>query len=304
MMQENRRTTFHKSVMVNQVIEYLAPTAGKMYVDATFGGGGHTKAILDSDPTCKVIAIDWDMKAIERNAPELEQQYGNRLKVLWGNFGHLYKLLKKEKITQVDGILADFGTSQFQIHEKSGFSFQKDTPLDMRMSPAHQTTTAADIVNNASLEELITIFRKYGEEPQSRAIAQKIIQDRKIKQLNTTKQLVDLIDGLIPVKPFKAKRGIHPATKIFQALRITVNHELENIQSFLTAGIRFLAPRGRLVCISFHSLEDRIVKHFFKEHTDQLETITNKPITANEEELLANPSSRSAKLRAARKINH
>ena len=154
----DQTSTFHKSVLVQEVVTALAPQPGKTYVDVTFGGGGHTKAILDAEPTCSVIALDWDQKAIEQNAPPLEARYGKRFKVLWGNFAHLYKLLKKEGITQVDGILADFGTSQFQIHERAGFSFQTDSPLDMRMSPAHQHTTAADILNKASEQEIAHIL--------------------------------------------------------------------------------------------------------------------------------------------------
>ena len=297
----NPPNTFHKSVLVQEVLEALAPQPGKTYVDVTFGGGGHTTAILEAEPGCSVIAFDWDQKAIERNAPPLEERYGTRLKVRWGNFAHLYKLLKKEGITQVDGILADFGTSQFQIHERAGFSFQKDSPLDMRMSPAHQHTTAADILNKASEEEIAHILYVYGEEHLSRKIAHAIVDQRKKHPFQTTGQLVDLIESLIPVRIFKAKRGIHPATKTFQALRIAVNDELKNIEIFLKAALGFLAPGGRLVCISFHSLEDRMVKQFFRDHTGEFEILTPKPLIAQPEELAQNPSSRSAKLRAARK---
>jgi 16S rRNA (cytosine1402-N4)-methyltransferase len=301
---ENKESlpVFHKSVLVKEVLEHLAPSQGKTYVDATFGGGGHTRAILNAEPNCQVIAIDWDLKAIEQNAPSLTERYGNRFKILWGNFAHMYKLFKKEGITHVDGILADFGTSQFQIHERAGFSFQKDTPLDMRMSPAHQHTTAAMIINEASVHELIKIFSEYGEEPKSKTLAYAIVEERKKHPFETTGDLVDLVESLIPVKSFKAQRGIHPATKIFQALRIAVNSELDNIHSFLISSLRYLNHGGRLVCISFHSLEDRMVKNFFKEHQGELNTLTPKPVMAGPEELGVNPSSRSAKLRAAEKI--
>ncbi len=301
-MKNNTTPIYHKPVLIREVIEYLKPLPNKVYIDATFGGGGHTKAILDAEPGCKVIAFDWDQKAIEKNAPPLQEQYGERLKIIWGNFGLIYKLLKKERINAVDGILADFGTSQHQIHEKAGFSFQKDTPLDMRMSPAHQHTTAAGILNNAEVKELIHIFQEYGEEPMSKTIAYAIVEARKTTEFHTTKQLVTLIESLVNVKAFKAKRGIHPATKVFQALRIAVNHELENIQSFMSAGIRFLSPGGRFVCISFHSLEDRLVKRFFKEHESIAKNLTIKPVTASEDELALNLSSRSAKLRAVEKL--
>jgi 16S rRNA (cytosine1402-N4)-methyltransferase len=277
----------------------MAPKPNALYVDATFGGGGHSKAILAAEPTCRVIAFDWDMQAIERNAPSVQAAYNDRIKVIWGNFVHLYKLLKKEGITHVDGILADFGTSQFQIHERAGFSFQKDSPLDMRMSPAHQATTAADILNRCDEKELQIIFQDYGEEPLSRKIAHVIVEMRKRTPFTTTGQLVDAVESLVSVKAFKSQHGIHPATRIFQALRIAVNNELENIRLFLSSSIHLLAPGGRIVCISFHSLEDRLVKNFFRTHQDTLEILTTKPIIATEQERTNNPSSRSAKLRAA-----
>jgi 16S rRNA (cytosine1402-N4)-methyltransferase len=297
-----KQPTFHKSVLVNEVLQYLDPQPGKTYIDATFGGGGHTRAILDAEPQAKVIAVDWDIKAIERNAAPIQEAYGDRFKILWGNFAHLYKLLKKEGIKHVDGMLADFGTSQFQIHEKAGFSFQSDTPLDMRMSPAHQHATAATLLNECAEKELSWIIYEYGEEPMARKIASAVVEARKLKPFSTTGQLVTLIESLIPVRTFKAKRGIHPATKTFQALRIAVNSELENIDIFLKAAPGFLAPGGRIVCISFHSLEDRMVKQYFREHGDAFKILTPKPVTASPEELLINPSSRSAKLRAAQRI--
>lgn len=301
-MEKTQQPTFHKSVLMKEVLQTLNPQPGKVYLDVTFGGGGHTKAILDAEPGCSVVAIDWDIKAIEQNAPPLQEQYGDRFKILWGNFGQMYKILKKEGIKSVDGILADFGTSQFQIHEKEGFSFMKNTPLDMRMSPAHQHTTAADIVNDTSAEVLTRIFSEYGQEPMSRTIAQKIVAARKITPFKTTLQLAELIESIASFKTANTKRRTHPATRVFQALRIAVNHELENIHSFLITATRFLNRGGRLVCISFHSLEDRMVKRFFKEQTDQLESLTDKPITASDEELAVNLSARSAKLRAATKI--
>lgn len=169
------------------------------------------------------------------------------------------------------------------------------------MSPAHQRMTAADIINHYQEKRLANIFFAYGEEPRSRAIARAIVGTRTSKKILTTKQLVDLILTIIPVQ-HKRGRTIHPATKIFQALRIEVNHELENIKSFLAAGLKLLNSGGRLVCISFHSLEDRLVKNYFKEHTDKLTILTSKPIQARDEEVALNPSSRSAKLRAAERI--
>lgn len=296
------KETFHTSVLVSEVIQHLAPQPNKVYVDATFGGGGHTRAILEHEPNCSVIAIDWDLKAIERNAPALQEKYGDRFKILWGNFAHLHKLLKKEGIKSVDGILADFGTSQFQIHERAGFSFQKDSPLDMRMSPSHYTTTAADILNHADEKTLVEIFQDYGEEPMSRKIARAIVETRKHTEFETTGQLVEIIESLVSVPAYRARHGIHPATRTFQALRIAVNSELENIRIFLSSGFGFLNHEGRMVCISFHSLEDRIVKTFFKSQQSFCTILTPKPVTATEAELARNPSSRSAKLRAVVKI--
>ena len=144
------KSTYHIPVLTNEVLEYLNPQPGKVYVDATFGGGSHTRAILQHEPKCKVIAFDWDLVALEKNRNAVEQEYPGRVQFIWGNFAHIIRLLHKEGIEQVDGVLADFGTSQYQIHERPGFSFAKDTPLDMRMSPSHQKVTASDIINRAS----------------------------------------------------------------------------------------------------------------------------------------------------------
>lgn len=284
----------HKSVLVREVIEYLNPQPGGTYIDATFGGGGHTRAILASQPTCKVIGIDWDKQAILHNEEKMKEEFGDRFSMVWGNFAHLYKILKHKHISNVQGILADFGTSQFQIHEQAGFSFQKDTPLDMRMSPSHHRITASDVVNTMTEKELANIFFTYGEEVHARKIARLIVQERVKKHITTTQQLVSLIEHVIP----HYSRHTHPATKIFQALRIHVNEELKNITSFFAAAPGALAPQGRLVCISFHSLEDRMVKIFFREQSTVFTTLTAKPVTAREDELAVNPSSRSAKLRA------
>jgi len=276
----------------------MAPGPFNTYVDATFGGGTHTRALLESESTCKVIAIDWDLKAIELNAPSLKAEFGERFTMVWGNFAHLKYLLKKEKIATVDGILADFGTSQFQILNKPGFSFATNTSLDMRMSPAHQKVTAQVILNTASEKELATIFRDYGEEYAARSLARAIVARRLRKPFETTLELIDLVSC---VKKHRNKESIHPATKVFQALRIVVNEELNNISAFLSQTIDLLAPNGKLVCISFHSLEDRIVKQFFKQKSGHLTILTPKIVTGSVSEISANPSCRSAKLRAAQK---
>ena len=288
----------HKSVLVREVLEYLDPQPGKLYLDATFGAGGHTRAILEKEPNCSVIALDWDMQVIESHAKQMEEEFDGRLRVVWGNFSLLTKILKNEKINGLDGILADFGTSQMQITSKAGFSIYRDTPLDMRMSPSHQKITAAELIRTASLEKLCELFWQLGEEGRAKAIAQLILEERKKKPITTTAQLAAIVERAVP-----EKRGnrIHPATKVFQALRIYINKELENIHSFLIASSRALNVDGRLVCISFHSLEDRLVKQFFRDQelAHELTLLTPKVVVADPQEVQENPSSRSARLRAA-----
>ena len=287
--------------MPEEVIELLNVKPHGVYVDATFGSGGHTRAILEKEPTCKVIALDWDQTSLDTYAPLLEREFGDRFIPIFGSFAHIWRILKKESIQYVDGILADFGTSQMQIVERPGFSIYRDTPLDMRMSVAHFKTTAADIINKAPEQELADIFFTYGEERYSRKIAQAIVHDRKTQSFQTTKQLASLIARIVP----RNKRSnVHPATRVFQALRIRVNRELDNILDFLKQSVTVLADSGRIVCISFHSLEDRIVKQFFKdkEHEKELEIVTKKLLSPSERELAENPSSRSAKVRAAARI--
>lgn len=293
---------YHKPVLLEEVLTYLDPQPGKTYVDVTFGGGGHTKAILLKEPKCKVVAIDWDKTALEKNGEQLQEMFPDRLTLLWGNFAQLYNILKKAKITSIDGILADFGTSQFQISNSEGLSVYKDSFLDMRMSKAHHKITAYEFINKASQRDLEDIFFKLGEERYSKQIVQEILEQRKIKKIGTTYELVELIKKAVPMSYRKGK--IHPATRIFQALRIYVNDELQNIKSFLDASLKLLNINGKLVCISFHSLEDRIVKQYFKDHPGRnergFEILTKRVVTATEEELKINPSSRSAKLRAAK----
>lgn len=301
-MNELTQPLIHKSVLVQEVLEYLAPQPGGIYLDVTFGSGGHTRAILEKEPSCQVIAFDWDKNSLDIYGPALMEQFPGRLRLVWGNFALLYKHLKKEGIQAVDGILADFGTSQMQIFERPGFSVYKDTELDMRMSPPHQKITAADIINKATESELREIFKEYGEERFSGRFARIIVEERAKKKINTTKELATIIERAVPGG---AKRGmIHPATRIFQALRIFVNKELRNIEAFLPIAYGALKPGGRLVCISFHSLEDRIVKQFFKtcEREYGAEILTPRVVTASSEELRENPSARSACLRALRKV--
>jgi 16S rRNA (cytosine1402-N4)-methyltransferase len=300
---ENEQLFYHKTVMVDEVLHYLNPQPGATYCDVTFGSGGHTKAILDSQLACKVVAVDWDATSIETYAPALEEKYQDRLHLLWGNFANLYRLLQKAKVGKVDGILADFGTSQMHIKERAGFSFNIDSPLDMRMSPAHQQVTAEQIVNKASEEKLCEIFWQLGQESHAKKIVAAIIEARQRKPIYTTRALALIIEKTLG-RGGKGSSKIHPATKVFQALRIYVNQELNNITGFLAGAMQVLKPNGLLLCISFHSLEDRIVKQFFKDKADEgvLEVITKRVVVPTPEEIAKNPSSRSAKLRVARFI--
>jgi 16S rRNA (cytosine1402-N4)-methyltransferase len=302
-METPESLVYHKPVLMSEVLEYLAIKPGKTYVDVTFGTGGHTRAILEKEPTCSVIALDWDADELERYGGPLKEEFGDRLTLVWGNFAVLYKLLKKAGASRVDGILADFGTSQIQIAERKGVSFSRDTALDMRLSPAHFQETAADVVNTMSEKALRELFWELGEEQHARPIARAIVLAREKKRITTTGQLVEIIKKSMPSSV--KKRHTHPATKVFQALRMHVNKELENMQSFLIAAVRALKPQGRLVCISFHSLEDRQVKQFFRdqERLLALEVITPKVVRATPEEVAINPSSRSACLRVAEKKN-
>ncbi len=298
---QNKEPFFHKSVLVQEVIHYLDPVDNGVYIDATFGSGGHTRALLESNPTCRVYGLDWDNTSLDKYAPLIQEEFGDRFIPIWGNFAHLYKLIKKYSIKPINGILADFGTSQMQIFERPGFSFRRDTPLDMRMSAAHQKITAADVVNESTVYQLIKIFKEFGEERSASRIARAIDEYRAHRPIKTTSQLAQLIEKVVPRQHNKA---IHPATRVFQALRIYVNKELENITAFLNTAVRSLALDGRLVCISFHSLEDRLVKQLFRSEklAGNVELLTPKAIEPSEDEIRQNPSSRSSKLRALKKI--
>jgi 16S rRNA (cytosine1402-N4)-methyltransferase len=290
----------HIPVLVSEVLEHLNVRKHSTYLDVTFGSGGHTREILMREPTCRVIAMDWDKKALETFGIPLQEEFGSRLRLVWGNFGLLYKIAKKEGIAGIDGILADFGTSQVQLRAKAGFSFNYDSPLDMRMSAAHHKLTAAEVIRTFSCEQLQNIIFKFGEEKKSKKIARAIVSERQKRDIRTTKDLARLVSLVVP----KTKPGIHPATKTFQALRIFVNKELEHILAFLSSAVSLLRKEGRLVCISFHSLEERIVKHFLldEERRKRVRLITKRVVKPANEEIRRNPSARSARLRAAERL--
>lgn len=290
---------YHTTVLLEEAVAALNPEKNGIYLDATFGGGGHTKRLLEADPTIRVIALDWDKEALDHNAPPLKELFGDRFIPAWGNFADCAPILKKHGIERVNGALADFGTSAFQIKCEDGFSFARDTPLDMRMSKGHHYFNAAYIVNKFAQKQLADILFQYGEEPQARKIAAAIIKAREEGRIfSTTFDLAQLIEKTIPARGFQR---IHPATKTFQALRIFVNKELENITRFLQNVTPLIKSTGHLVCISFHSLEDRLVKDFFRDNPALLTPITRKPITPSAEEIARNRASRSAKMRVAQK---
>jgi 16S rRNA (cytosine1402-N4)-methyltransferase len=278
----------HAPVLPLEVLDGLQPAPGKTILDATLGGAGHTRLLLERG--AKVIGVDQDPFALERarsaNLPNLE--------VIDGNFRDLEALLDGRK---VDGVLMDLGVSSFQLDDQDrGFSFHTDAALDMRMSQSGES--AYDVVNDMVFEDLARIIYEFGEERHSRRIARGISEARDKAPIETTKQLAEIIKRAYPGGH---ARGIHPARRTFQALRIYVNDELGALEAGLKAASNVLNPDGRLAVISFHSLEDRIVKHFLRDHRD-FEALTKRPIEASEAETIDNPRARSAKLRVGKKL--
>ncbi len=283
-----KSTYSHYTVMKAEAVDALQVCAGKLYVDCTLGGGGHSEEILKRGGT--VIAFDVDEEAIAA-ASERLKGYEN-LTIVHDSYTNIKKMLQElgtETIT--GGVLFDLGASAHQFAQAGrGFSFSKDAPLDMRFNQ-NSDFTAADVINTYKEADLVRIFSEYGQERFSKRIAKAIFETRRKKRIETTKELADLIIASTP----RIKSSIHPATRVFQAVRIEVNQELENIKNTLNDVFCMLEIGAIIVVISFHSLEDRIVKHFFKE--SGLEIITKKPLCAAEQELRENPPSRSAKMR-------
>lgn len=286
-------------MLLEECIDFLAPEPGKVYVDGTLGLGGHTEAILQrTSPDGKVIGFEWDENALVKAQDRLGA-FGDRLTVLRRNFAELAAGLEQLGVEQIDGLLVDIGVSSLQLDiGERGFSFQRDEILDMRMD-SRRETTAESILAQGTEGELADLFYYYGEERQARPIAAAIVAQRKLEKIRTTKQLVAVVAGAVP-KRFHPKK-IHVATKVFQALRIAVNTELENLSKIIDDGVQYLKPGARFCVISFHSLEDRIVKRKFKEN-NLLQVVTAKPIVASQDEVAANPRSRSARLRVAEKL--
>ncbi|TBH72474.1 16S rRNA (cytosine(1402)-N(4))-methyltransferase RsmH [Aquirufa antheringensis] len=300
--------TYHTSVMLHECIDGLHIDPAGTYVDVTFGGGGHSKAILAKlGPKGRLFSFDQDPDAWEQ-AEKIDDE---RLTLITANFRHLEKYLRLHRVKQVDGILADFGVSSFQLDApERGFSIRFDGPLDMRMGPS-ASMTAAELLNSYSADELQRILGMYGEVKNARTLAQAIIQARTRKALETTQEFKEILNKLAP-----KHREFKYFAQVFQAIRIEVNQELAVIEEFLAQAPAVLKPEGRLVIMSFHSLEDRLVKNFIKAGNVQgkedkdlfgvvhrpFESVIRKPITASEEELKLNPRSRSAKLRIASKL--
>ena len=304
----------HVPVLAREVIDALQPRDGGRYIDGTFGAGGYTAAMLDR-ADCQVIAIDRDPDAIAAGQA-LATRYAPRLRLIEGRFGDMAELLSAEGVEDVDGVALDLGVSSMQFdRSERGFSFRNSGPLDMRMEKSGPS--AADLVNEADEAELADVIWRYGEERRSRRVARAIVEARKVKRIETTGELAEIVRRAVGPS---AKDESDPATRAFQALRIAVNDELGELERGLAAAESVLAPGGRLAVVSFHSLEDRAVKEFVRaragrtpspsrhappraaEREATLRDLTRRPVLPTESEVAANPRARSARLRAAEKL--
>jgi 16S rRNA (cytosine1402-N4)-methyltransferase len=287
---------YHITVLKNEVCQYLVTKLDGVYIDVTAGGGGHSYALLAQYPNIQLIACDWDFNAIKETEKRLAV-FQDRVQVVHGSFSHIVENIKKAGYDSVDGIIADFGTSQHQLLHQEGFSFRYDSFLDMRMSTSHTKLLAVDILAHYTEKDLADIFYYYGQEKYSKKIARLIVEERKKKPIRTSLHLANLVSNAI------GKKGpMHPATKIFQALRIAVNKELDQIESLLFHTPSILNNGGRLACISFHSLEDGLVKQFYKNNKSIFQIVgSDKIILPSSQEIKLNPAARSAKLRVLEK---
>jgi len=276
-----------------------------MFVDATFGAGGHTAALLDAVPGSKVIALDADPASVGR-AESMARRYAGRLTAAHGNFGDVATLLDDAGVREIDGILYDLGISSLQLAaERRGFSFERNEPLDMRLNPKTGGPSAADLLQTLNVAQLEAILRDFGNERHARAIARAIVRRRARVQTWMTQDLLAAVWSALP-KSRPAHQRIHPATRTFQALRMAVNGDLDNLRRSLHAAAGRLKPHGRIVAISFHSGEDRVVKQEFRalERTGLMDTLTRKPLRPSAAEVRSNARSRSAKLRASERLEH
>ena len=308
----------HIPAMPKEVVYYLNCRPEKIFVDGTIGGCGHARKICERIlPGGLLIGIDQDMDAIA-NAEKVLGTYASNVRLFHGNFIHLPDYLSQLKIAAVDGILLDLGVSLHQIESSGrGFSFRADEPLDMRMDK-QSGETAENLINNLAAEDLRNLFKDYGEERWAKQIAHKLVKARTQKKIRTSKQLAQMVIDAIPGHAL-SKQKIHPATRVFMALRIAVNQELDRLKAFMDQAVDFLNPGGRLCVLSFHSLEDRIVKHRLKAlekgcscppqlpkcvcgQIPQISILTKKVVRPSTEEVIANPMARSTRLRAAEKL--
>jgi 16S rRNA (cytosine1402-N4)-methyltransferase len=313
---------FHIPVLLKEVIDTIAPKSGENFIDGTIGGGSHAEAILrNTAPDGKLLGIDIDEEALIESKRKFKDDL-HRIYLEKGNYADFAEFAKKNNFSPINIFFLDLGISSHQLDDENlGISFLKNSPLDMRLGgyggSENGRKTAEYIVNNYSEEEIESIIKNYGEEKHAKEIAKEIVRTRGEHKIVNTKQLVELIDRVVPAR-YKRLR-IHFATRTFQALRIAVNEELENLEKTLPVILENISVGGRIAIISFHSLEDRIVKHFFQKeakdcicdydipvcvcnHKRKLEIITKKPIVPSDEEIFNNPRSRSAKLRIAKKL--
>ena len=316
-MPGKKAENLHRSVLLEEALEMLNASKGGVFVDATLGMGGHTEAILQANAKNEVIAFDQDADAVTLAKERLEP-FADRVRIFHSNFSELPNVLASVDIKGVDGVMADLGVSSLQLDDaERGFSFRFEAPLDMRMDATSGLPTAADLLATLTQEEIANIIYRFGEERFSRRIARRIVEKREAgTPVRTTGELVELVERSVRRSP---KDKIHPATRTFQALRIAVNREMEVLESFVVEAIESLKTEGRLAVITFHSLEDRIVKQAFQRMSGRcqcppkiprcvcgakrvVEILTRKPIVPSPEETAANPRSRSAKLRAVKKI--
>ena len=308
----------HLPVMAGEVIVALAPVPGSLQIDATVGGGGHTERILEAtDPDGRLLGLDADGAAIARVRSRLVR-FGDRLVLRQANFRELGEVAPAEGFGAVDGLLFDLGLSSFQLADTGrGFGFRAGGPLDMRFDTS-RGVPAAELLATLDEVELAAVFRRYGEEPQSRRIARAIVEARRVAPVTTAEELAALVERVAPGNP-RTRRRIHPATRVFQALRIAVNEELDALSEALAAAVDLLRPGGRLVVLSYHSLEDRIVKRFLQAERKgctcppdapvcicgrlpRLRLVTRPSLTPTDEEIALNPRARSARLRAAERL--
>lgn len=316
-MTDERIEKLHTSVLPEETLRFLDPKPGEVFIDATLGLGGHAELILNAEKDIRLIGIDQDLAAIDFAAERLKK-FESRFEIKHANFSDIAAVLKSLNLPEVDGILADLGVSSLQFDSpERGFSFRFNAPLDMRMNADPEIETAADLLANLSEFEIARIIYEYGEERASRRIARRIVERRERGEpVKTTEDLAKLVERSVKRKK---NEKIHPATKTFQALRIAVNREIEILEGFLRDSIDHLKSGGRFCVITFHSLEDRIVKQTFQKLSGKcscpprmpvcicgaekkIEILTKKPVSPDEKETEENPRARSAKLRACRKI--